>query len=90
VLSFGEAKPPNLSTADCHEKGEFKVADFIERLRFVLGELHFDADYIRGRRIKTRIAVHANGTMRRESIDRGISVTLARAAAGNEVSSPGR
>ena len=40
------------------------------------GELHFDTDYIRGRRIKTRIAVHANGTMKREIIGRGISVTV--------------
>jgi hypothetical protein len=38
--------------------------------------LHFDTDYIRGRRIKTRIAVHANGTMKREIIGRGISVTV--------------
>ena len=35
------------------------------------GELHFDADYIRGRRIKTRIAVCANGTVRLETIGRG-------------------
>ncbi len=52
VLSFDEAKPRNLSTADYHEKDGFNVADFIERLRFVRGELHFDADYIRGRRIQ--------------------------------------
>jgi hypothetical protein len=55
-------------------KDEFNVADFIERLRFVRGELHFDADYIRGRRIKTRIAVRANGTVRLETIGRGNAV----------------
>ncbi len=33
VLSFNEAKPRNLSTADYHEKDEFNVADFIEGLR---------------------------------------------------------
>jgi hypothetical protein len=54
----GAAKPRSLSTADYHEKDEFNVADFIERLRFVRGE-HFDADYIRGRRVKTRIGVRA-------------------------------
>jgi len=37
----------------------------------VRGELHFDADYIRGRRIKTRIAVCANGAVRLETIGRG-------------------
>ena len=74
VLSFDEAKPRNLSSVDYHEKDEFTVADFIERLRFVRGELHFDADYIRGRRIKTRIAVRANGTVRLETIGHGKAV----------------
>ncbi len=39
VLSFDEAKPRNLSTVDYHEKDEFNVADFIERLRFVRGRI---------------------------------------------------
>jgi len=74
VLSFAEAKPRNLSTADYHEKDQFNVADFIEGLRFVRGELRFDVDYIRGRRIKTRIAVRANGTVRLETVGRGKAV----------------
>ena len=52
-------------------KDEFKLADFIERLRLVQGELCLDADYIRGRRIKTRIAVRSNGTVTLETIGRG-------------------
>lgn len=71
VLSFAEAKPRNMSSIDYHEKDEFTVADFIEGLRFVRGELHFDADYIRGRRIKMRVAVRADGTVRLETIGRG-------------------
>jgi hypothetical protein len=71
VLSFDEAKPRNLSTVEYEEKDEFKLADFIERLRFVRGELHFDADYIRGRRIKTCVAVRSNGTATIETIGRG-------------------
>ena len=43
----------------------------IERLRFVRGELCFDADYIRGRRIKTRIVVRSNDTVTLETIGRG-------------------
>jgi hypothetical protein len=74
MLSFDEAKPRNLSSVDYREKNEFTVADFIERLRFVRGELHFDADYIRGRRIKTRVAVRANGTVRLETTGRGKAV----------------
>jgi hypothetical protein len=54
VLSFVEAKPRNASVLEYEEKDEFSLADFVERLRFVRGALHFDADYIRGRQIKTR------------------------------------
>jgi hypothetical protein len=71
VLSFAEAKPRNLSELEYEEKDEFTLADFIERLRFMRGELHFDADYIRGRRIKTRIVVRSNGTVTLETIGRG-------------------
>jgi hypothetical protein len=41
VLSFAEARPRNMSSVDYQEKDEFTVADFIEGLRFVRGELHF-------------------------------------------------
>ena len=71
VLSFAEAKPRNASVLEYEEKDEFRLADFIERLRFVRGELHFDADYIRGRRIKTRIVVRSNGTVTLDTVGRG-------------------
>jgi hypothetical protein len=71
VLSFADAKPRNLSVADYSEKDDLRLADFMECLRYVRGELHFDADYIRGRRIKTRVAVRANGTVMLETIGRG-------------------
>ena len=71
VLSFAGAKPWNMSELEYEEKDEFKLSDFIERLRFVRGELRFDADYIRGRRIKTRIVVRSNGTVTLETIGRG-------------------
>jgi hypothetical protein len=38
---------------------------------FVRGELCFGADYIRGRRIKTRAVVRSNGTVTLETIGRG-------------------
>lgn len=38
------------------------------------GELHFEADYIRGRRLKTRVAVRADGTVRLETTGRGKAV----------------
>ena len=42
ALSFEEAKPREASALDYQEKDEFKLADFIEGLRFLRGELHFD------------------------------------------------
>lgn len=60
-----------MSALEYEEKDEFKLADFIEGLSFVRGELHFDADYIRGRRIKTRISVRSNGSCTIETIGRG-------------------
>jgi len=74
VLSFAEAKPRNASILEYAEKDELKLADFIERLRFVRGELHYDANYIRGRRIKTRIAVRSDGTVTVDTVGRGKSV----------------
>ncbi len=71
ALSFADAKPRNLSVVDYSEKDDFGLADFIRGLQFLRGELHFDADYIRGRRIKTRVAVRTNGTARLETIGRG-------------------
>ena len=71
VLSFAGAKPRNMSELEYEERDEFKLADFIERLRLVRGELCFDADYIRGRRMKTRILVRSNGTVTLETIGRG-------------------
>jgi hypothetical protein len=40
-------------------------------LRFVRGALCFDADYIRGRRVKTRIVVRSNDTVTLETTSRG-------------------
>jgi hypothetical protein len=74
MLSFSEAKPRNSSILDYEEKDDLKLADFIERLRFVRGELHYDADYIRGRRIKPQIAVRSNGTVTVDTVGRGKSV----------------
>ena len=71
LLSFVDARARNASILEYEEIDEFRVADFIERLRFIRGELQFDADYIRGRRVKTRVVVRANGTVTIETIGRG-------------------
>ena len=87
VLSFAGAKPRNMSELEYEEKDDFKLADFIERLRFVRGALCFDADYIRGRRVKTRIVVRSNA---RNDWSRQGSAALARAAEGKEADAVGQ
>src|SRR5262245_11716422 len=49
ALSFADARPRGISDMDFLEADEFTVADFLEGLRFVGGELHLDLDYLRGR-----------------------------------------
>ena len=92
ALSFADAKPRNLSVVDYSEKDDFGLADFMRGLQFLRGELHFDADYIRGRRIKTRVAIRTDGTVRLETIGRGkaASFAVARADEGKTVASSGR
>ncbi len=70
VLSFAEARPRNMSSVDYHEKDEFTVADFIEGLRFVWGELHslLITSAVAGSK---RASLSANGTVKVETIGRG-------------------
>ena len=71
VLSFADARPRGFSGRDYLEDDEFRVSDFLATLKFRNGELHLDTDYIRGRRMKTRVAVHPEGTAKIETIGRG-------------------
>jgi hypothetical protein len=73
VLSFADARPREASILEYEQDDEFKLADFIEGLRFVRGELRFHADYIRGRRIKTLVVVRSNGTVTAETTGRGMA-----------------
>ncbi len=71
VLSFAEATPRGHSDIDFIEADEFKVADFFDCIHFVRGELHFTADYIRGRCLKTDITIRSNGTVTLTTRGRG-------------------
>ena len=71
VLSFADARPRGLSDMDYIEEDEFSVADLFECLRFVGGEIHFSADYLRGRSLKTDIIVRPNGTVTLTTWGRG-------------------
>jgi hypothetical protein len=61
ALSFNDARPRGNSDADFVEKDEFTVADLFDCLSFFRGELRFEADYVRGRCMKTDIVVQSDG-----------------------------
>ena len=62
-----------MSETEFREYDEFGVADFIKCLEFVRGELHFRADYVRGRRMKTDLVVRPNGLVTVRTLGRGKS-----------------
>jgi hypothetical protein len=71
VLSFADARPRGFSDREYVERDEFRVADFLAGLKFSNGELHLDTDYVRGRRMKSRVVVRPDGTGTLETIGRG-------------------
>jgi hypothetical protein len=71
ALSFYDARPRGGSEIDYREGDEFRVGDFLACLQFRNGELRFDADYVRGRRMKTRVRVRHDGTGAIETVGRG-------------------
>jgi hypothetical protein len=73
VLSFADARPRGMSGAEFREKDEFGLADVLRCLTFARGELHFSADYLRGRRMKTNVVVRADGTITLTTLGRGKS-----------------
>lgn len=70
-LAFDDARPRELSALDYRERDELSVADFFEGLTFRGGALHFRADYIRGRRVKTDITVRSDGSVTVTTVGRG-------------------
>lgn len=60
-----------LPALDYRERDELSVSDFFEGLAFRRGELHFRADYIRGRRVKTDITVRSDGSVTVTTVGRG-------------------
>jgi hypothetical protein len=73
VLSFADARPRGVSGMHFQEKDEWQMADTLRYLRYERGELHFYADYVRGRMMKTTVDIHPDGTIRLETVNRGES-----------------
>lgn len=73
TLSFHDARPRGMSEVDYHTKDEFTVEDFIECLTYGHQGLHLQADYIRGRSMKTDITIRPDGTVTLTTWGRGQS-----------------
>jgi hypothetical protein len=75
VLSFADARPRGSSEIDFHGKDEWYVADMLRHLTFVRGRLHFYADYVRGRILKTTVEIDKDGKILLETVNRGEAAT---------------
>jgi hypothetical protein len=75
LLSFRDAHPRGFSGVDFQEVDELGVADLVDCLRYERGCLRFDADYIRGRCVKTDIWLRADGTVTLRTRCRGEAAT---------------
>jgi hypothetical protein len=71
ALSFADATPRGNSKYDFKHGDAWTAADMLRRVRFVRGELHFYADYVRGRMMKTTVHVRKDGTFTLETVNRG-------------------
>lgn len=61
ALSFADARPRESSHLEYEEEDEWTLSDLAPRLRLEEGSILFDADYVRGRMMKTRIRIASNG-----------------------------
>jgi hypothetical protein len=63
ALSFSDARPRGASGVHYIEKDEWRIADMVLGLHLEAVGLVFDADYVRGRMMKTTVTVGANGKL---------------------------
>ena len=73
ALSFNDARPRGYSDAAFVDQDEFTVGDLFDGMSFVRGELHFGADYVRGRCMKTDMVVRRDGQVILQTRARGES-----------------
>lgn len=63
LMSFTEARPRGHSERDFQDADEWSLSDLVRGLVFDSGQLLFDADYVRGRMMKTRVRVRPDGAV---------------------------
>lgn len=75
LLSFADARPRGVSDMHFVSTDEWSAADMLRHFRFERGELCFDADYVRGRCVKTQLDVRRDGTFTLQTTNRGEAAT---------------
>ena len=70
ALSFIDARPRGSSGIDYVEEDEWLFSDMVQRLRFERGSVVFEADYVRGRMMKTTVTVAPGGKLEIETRNR--------------------
>ena len=63
LLSFLQGLPAGASVIEYQEQDVWSLEDFHRHLSFEHGKLRFDADYVRGRLIKTVVDISRDGTI---------------------------
>ena len=71
LLSFHDGRPRGYSGKFFDDDDEWRAADMLRHLEFRRGHLYFDADYVRGRCLKTTIEVTRDGIVTIETLNRG-------------------
>ncbi len=75
ALSFEDARPRGYSEKEFVNDDRWTVGDMLEHLSFESGRLHFHADYVRGRCIKTTVDIDKDGKIIVETANRGEALT---------------
>lgn len=71
VLSFHDGRPRGASGTWFEDDDEWTAADMLRGLEFARGRLHWHADYVRGRCIKTTVEIDREGKIVVETVNRG-------------------
>jgi hypothetical protein len=75
ALSFHDGRPRGYSGKFFEDDDEWTAGDMLKRLEFAHGQLQFNADYVRGRCMKTTVDVSSDGTVVLDAVNRGQAAT---------------
>jgi len=71
LLSFHDGRPRGVSGKWFDDDDAWTAADMLRHLEFPSGRLHFHADYVRGRCVKTTVEISPDGAVLVETVNRG-------------------